>query len=105
MKMLKASDAETIAKEFLLDDLEILAADREFFCVIAARDTGSDWYIIEIGIEGLPDRWILQVFDTGQCDPCYTFSSPVSSGENDDLEEFPHKIAAVVAAERAGGII
>jgi hypothetical protein len=56
-------------------------------------------------VEGLPDKWVLQVFDVGQCDPCYTFVSPMPAGEDADLQEFPSRIATVVAQERSGGLI
>ncbi|MGF1458093.1 MAG: hypothetical protein ACFBSG_03615 [Leptolyngbyaceae cyanobacterium] len=79
--------------------------DREFFAVLSNRESGSEWYVVEIGVEGLPDKWILQVFDTGNCDPCYTFSSPMPAGEDADLQEFPPSIATAIATERNGGRI
>jgi len=103
--MLQTADAQTLALSFLLEDLEIPADDREFFSVLACRAAGSEWYTVEIGVEGLPDRWVLQVFDTGQCDPCYTFSSPMPPGEDADLQEFPPAIAQAVATERNEGRI
>ena len=105
MMTLPATDAKTLAMDFLMQDLEIPEMDQDFFCVLSTRETGSDWYVVEIGVEGLPDKWALQVFDTGQCDPCYTFASPMPAGEDVDLEEFPTRIAEVISKERAGGII
>lgn len=105
MMTLPATDAKTLAMEFLMGDLEIPDTDQDFFCVLSTRETGSDWYAVEIGVEGLPDKWTLQVFDTGQCDPCYTFVSPMPAGEDVDLEEFPTRIAEVIAKERTGGMI
>ena len=70
MMTLPATDAKTLAMDFLMKDLEIPEADQDFFCVVSARETGSDWYVVDIGVEGLPDKWTLQVFDVGQCDPC-----------------------------------
>lgn len=105
MVTLPVTDAKTLAMDFLMEDLVIPEIDRDFFCVITARETGSEWYVVEIGVEGLPDKWTLQVFDTGQCDPCYTFVSPMPAGEDADLDEFPTRIAEVVAQERAGGMI
>ncbi|HIK57452.1 MAG TPA: hypothetical protein IGS37_20085 [Synechococcales cyanobacterium M55_K2018_004] len=99
---LLALDAEQIAMDFLMNDLEIPAEERDFFTILSARHTGSEWYVVEIGIEGLPDKWVLQVFDTGDCDPCYTFVSPMPPGEDSDLAEFPESIAVIVAAERRG---
>lgn len=102
MMTLAKTDAESTAINFLLDDLEIPAEDRDFFSIIDARATGSEWYVVEVGVAGLPDKWVLQVFDTGQCDPCYTFSSPMPEGEDADLAEFPVRIAEIVASERTG---
>lgn len=105
MTTLVATDAKTIAMEFLMADLEIPEEDQDFFSVLTARSTGSDWYTVEIGVEGLPDKWVLQVFDTGLCDPCYTFVSPMPAGEDADLQEFPDDIARALSTERAGGRI
>ena len=102
---LSTTDAEALALEFLLEDLEIPDDDRDFFSVISARETGSEWYVVEIGVAGLPDKWILQVFDTGTCDPCYTFNSPMPGGEDADLQEFPESIAKAIAAERSSGLL
>ena len=101
MNALLTTDAEALAIDFLMADLEIPEEDQNFFSILSARETGSDWYVVEIGVAGLPDKWVLQVFDTGQCDPCYTFVSPMPAGEDADLEEFPSRIAEVVARERA----
>lgn len=100
MMTLSTTDAETLAMDFLMEDLEIPAVDQDFFSILSARETGSDWYVVEIGVEGLPDKWVLQVFDTGICDPCYTFVSPMPAGEDADLEEFPDQIAKAIATER-----
>jgi hypothetical protein len=105
MPTLMTTDAATIALEFLMTDLEIPEADQDFFSVLTTRATGSEWYVVEIGVEGLPDKWVLQVFDTGVCDPCYTFVSPMPAGEDADLQEFPAPIASALAAERSGGKI
>ncbi|MBE9059851.1 hypothetical protein [cf. Phormidesmis sp. LEGE 11477] len=99
--MVTTTKAEQLAMTFLVDDLEIPAEDQSFFLIISARETGSSWTVVEIGVAGLPDKWVLQVFDTGQCDPCYTFISPMPKGEDADLSEFPDRIAEVVATERA----
>lgn len=105
MTTLVTTDAETIAMEFLMTDLEIPDEDRDFFSVLSCRHAGSAWYVVEIGVEGLPDKWVLQVFDTGTCDPCYTFMSPMPAGEDADLQEFPDCIARVLSTERTGGRI
>jgi hypothetical protein len=103
MTALPVIDAKTIALDFLMTDLEIPEVDQDFFSVLSVRPTGSDWFVVEIGVDGLPDKWVLQVFDTGQCDPCYTFVSPMPPGEDADLQEFPDDIARVLMTERAGG--
>lgn len=98
-----STEAGQLALNFLVEDLNIASDDRDFFTVLSARQTGSEWYVVEIGIEGLPDKWAVQVFDTRECDPCYTFISPVAASEVDaDLIEFPAEIAEVVATERRG---
>ncbi len=103
MMALSNQEAKDLAIAFLMDDLSIPQDDQDFFAVLSARPTGSEWYVVEIGIEGLPDKWAIQVYDTRQCDPCYTFLSPMPAWEDEDLQEFPISIADVVAAERSGG--
>ena len=105
MMTLAITDARSAALDFLLADLEIPETDWDFFNVISTRETGSDWYVVEIGVEGLPDKWVLQVFDTGRCDPCYTFTTPMPPGEDIDLDAFPESIAAAIATERSDGKI
>ncbi len=86
---------------FLMEDLEIPTDDQEWFSVLDVRPVGETWYIVEIGVEGLPDQWVLQVYDTGECDPSYTFKSPVSSTEGDTgLADLPEAIAQILATER-----
>ncbi|NEQ96489.1 MAG: hypothetical protein F6K30_07170 [Cyanothece sp. SIO2G6] len=101
---LSLADAKPLALKFLIEDLEIPDDDQDFFYVLDARETNDSWHIVEVGIEGLPDKWVLQVFDTGQCDPCYTFVSPMPAGVDDALNEFPERIAEVIASERTGGM-
>ncbi|MDB9527244.1 hypothetical protein PN498_14690 [Oscillatoria sp. CS-180] len=103
--ILQATDAKVLAMEFLMMDLEIPEDDQEFFAVLSAHRSGSEWHVVEVGVEGLPDKWVLQVFDTGICDPCYTFTTPAPAGDDADLQVFPEAIAIVVAAERNGGRI
>ncbi|MEM1278540.1 MAG: hypothetical protein AAGG53_00680 [Cyanobacteria bacterium P01_H01_bin.152] len=105
MMTLQTKDATAIARDFLMTDLAIPEVDQDFFAVLSTRASGSEWYVVEIDVEGLPDKWVLQVFDTGICDPCYTFSSPMPTGEDADLEEFPPAIAEAIATERNGGRI
>jgi hypothetical protein len=103
MMDLLTKDAHKLAINFLMVDLGIPEEDQEYFTVLSARPVGSNWDVVEIGIEGLPDKWVVQVFDTGECDPCYTFNSPMPAFEDTDLAEFPLSIAEIVATERQGG--
>jgi hypothetical protein len=69
--------------------------------VLSSRPIGETWSVVEIGVEGLPDKWVLQVWDTGECDPSYTFASPIKAA-TPDLEEFPEPVAHAIATERKG---
>ncbi|HIK15484.1 MAG TPA: hypothetical protein IGS53_09410 [Leptolyngbyaceae cyanobacterium M33_DOE_097] len=87
---------------FLMDDLAIPLEDQEWFSVLGTRLVGETWYVVEIGVEGLPDKWVLQIYDTGECDPSYTFNSPVQATEADTgLEDLPEAIADILATERS----
>ncbi len=91
-----------LAIAFLMTDLDIPPEDQEWFSVLALRPIGETWHVVEIGVEGLPDKWIIQVYDTGECDPSYTFSSPVKATEADTgLAEMPEAIAHALATERS----
>ncbi|NJR64714.1 MAG: hypothetical protein HC772_04330 [Leptolyngbyaceae cyanobacterium CRU_2_3] len=91
-----------LAIAFLMQDLEIAPDDQEWFSVLSVRPIGETWNVVEIGVEGLPDKWIVQVYDTGECDPSYTFSSPVKATETDTgLEDLPEAIAQILATERS----
>ncbi|MEM9447181.1 MAG: hypothetical protein AAGA75_01440 [Cyanobacteria bacterium P01_E01_bin.6] len=93
--------AQQIALDFLINEWELSAEDSEWFSVLSCRAVGETWSVVEIGIEGLPDKWVLQVFDTGYCDPNYTFSSPVQASESDTgLDDMPERIAEIIASER-----
>jgi hypothetical protein len=93
--------AQHLALDFLINEWELSADDSEWFSVLSGREVGETWNVVEVGIEGLPDKWVLQVFDTGYCDPNYTFSSPVQASESDTgLDDMPERIAEIVASER-----
>lgn len=84
-----------------MQDLEISPEDQEWFSVLGVRAVGQTWHVVEIGVEGLPDQWVVQVYDTGECDPNYTFRTPVQATEADTgLEELPEAIAQILSAER-----
>ncbi|EKQ67161.1 hypothetical protein OsccyDRAFT_4986 [Leptolyngbyaceae cyanobacterium JSC-12] len=98
---LSASDAGQVAIEFLMTDLEVPPEEQDWFSVLNVRQVGETWYVVEIGVEGLPDQWVLQVYDTGDCDPSYTFRSPIKPTESDTgLEDLPAAIAQILATER-----
>ena len=88
------------AKTFLADEWQLSPADRTWFTAVACSLIEQGWYSIQLGIYGCPDTWVLQVYDTGQCDPCYTFQSP-SIQATDELQVLPDAIAAMLLAERA----
>lgn len=103
MMTCSATEAESIALAFLMEDLGIPEDEQDFFSVLTSRSTDADWHVVEVGIEGLPDKWVLQVFSTGECDPCYTFVSPIAPSETDTgLDEFPPAIADILLQERQG---
>ncbi len=95
-----------IAFDFLVDEWSLSREDQDWISVLGSRMVDGSWYIIEIGIEGLPDKWVLQVYDTQQCDPNYTFITPISASEqNTGLADFPDKIAEVLESERNSWLI
>lgn len=100
--MLNQTEANQVAVDFLMTEWELSDDDREWFAVLNSRAVQQSWYVVEVGVEGLPDRWVFQVYDTGECDPNYTFVSPVAGATSDtsDLEELPEKIADAIASER-----
>ncbi|MEA5621011.1 hypothetical protein VB711_24710 [Cronbergia sp. UHCC 0137] len=99
--LLTSTDAGQIALEFLLADWNISEEYRDWFTIVNSRLIGESWYVIELGVEGFPDRWFIQVYDTGMCDPNYTFNSPISGSEGYiDLQTLPNMISEVLVAER-----
>jgi hypothetical protein len=101
---LSPTAAQQLALNFFLEDWEIPEAEREFFAPLDARRVDARWCIVEIGVEGLPDKWIIQVYDeTKDCDPCFTFVSPIKASESETgLEELPESIAKILRSERQG---
>jgi hypothetical protein len=97
------TEAQRLAFDFLMEEWDISPADREWFLVLKSRWVKDSWYVVEIGVEGLPDRWVIQVYDTGECDPNYTFNSPISvKAGTAELAEFPPQVALAIARERQG---
>lgn len=99
---LKATDAEQLALNYFLQDWDIPEDDRDFFVVLDSRSVDDLWYVVEIAVEGLPDKWVIQVYDeTKDCDPCFTFQSPIKASESETgLEEVPESIAEILRSER-----
>ena len=99
---LTSTDAEQLALNFFLEDWEIPEDDRDFFVALNSRLVNDSWYVVEIGVEGLPDQWVIQVYDeTKDCDPCFTFVSPIKASESETgLEEMPESIAEILRSER-----
>ncbi|HAC65985.1 MAG TPA: hypothetical protein DCF68_21245 [Cyanothece sp. UBA12306] len=102
--MISLKDAEKMAIDFLMAEWELSEIERDWFCVIKSRPIpDSWWYIVEIAIKDLPDKWVIQVYEDGECDPCYTFTSPFyKSNITTELKELPQGIAVAINEERAG---
>ncbi|MEM8721082.1 MAG: hypothetical protein AAGE84_17580 [Cyanobacteria bacterium P01_G01_bin.39] len=104
---LTAKHAEKMALEFFLEDYELPEDDRDFFVPLSSHSVDNRWYVVEIGVEGLPDKWIIQVYDeTKDCDPCFTFVSPIEATESETgLEEMPESIAEILRSERKNVVV
>ncbi len=99
--LLTSTDAGEIALEFLMAEWNLSDNDREWFTVVDSRLIGESWYTVEISVEGLPDKWYIQVYDTGECDPNYTFVSPIRGAQRyDDLSDLPELVVEVMISER-----
>jgi hypothetical protein len=99
--MIDAIEAEQLAFEFLTNEWSVPAEDKDWFTIVSSRTMGEDGYDVEIGIDGFPDRWIIEVYDNGKCESEYEFTSPIKDSEtNSDLEDLPNWIAQVLIAER-----
>jgi hypothetical protein len=99
---LTSTDAKQLALNFFLEDWEIPEDDRDFFCTLDTHEVDDLWYVVEVGIEGLLDKWVVQVYyETKDCDPCFTFVSPINASESETgLEELPESIAEILRSER-----
>ena len=99
---LQATEAEQLALNYFLEDWEITDDERDFLVVLDSRPVDDRWYVVEIGIEGLPDKWIIQVYDeTRDCDPCFTFNSPIKASHSETgLEELPESLAEILLSQR-----
>lgn len=100
---LTSTNAEKLALKFLIEEWGISLEHQEWFTILDSRAVGESWYVVEIGVAGLPDQWIIQVYDTGECDPNYTFYSPIQGSEGYvDLIDLPEIVAEVLVSERKG---
>jgi hypothetical protein len=99
--LLSAREAGKIALDFLMEEWNVSEEEEEWFVIFSCRMLGPYWYVVEISVEGLPDRWFIQVYDTGECDPNYTFSSPIRASDRYmDLKQLPSIIAEILVSER-----
>jgi hypothetical protein len=99
--LLTSIDAGQIALEFLMADWNISEPNREWFTIFNSSLIGQCWYIVELGIAGFADRWFIQVYDNGECDPNYTFISPMRGSDGYvDLMDLPELVAEVLVSER-----
>ncbi len=104
--MISLSEAEQNALEFIVEEWELSNQEKELLTVTNSRKIDDKWwYIVEVQVNALPDKWVMQVYDDGECDPCYTFVSPFSEGEiSANLEKIPQKLALALKEERMGHI-
>jgi hypothetical protein len=104
--MITVTDAKTSALDFLMEEWEFSEIDRECLDILDARlMTNARWYVVEIGVKGLPDKWVFQIYEEGDCDPCYTFVSPFKNGDiTTDLEKVTENLAIALKKERGGYI-
>lgn len=93
-------DAQGRALNFLADEWNLSTDDQEWLSVLTARLIGESWYVVEVGVEGLPDKWAVQVYDTGECDPDYSFMSPIATLDETEAEAFPAAISEMLQSER-----
>lgn len=99
--LMTATEAGKIALEFLLADWNLAEEYRDWFTIVHSRLMGEYWYTVELGVEGFPDRWFIHVYDSGSCNPNYSFKSPISGTDGYvDLKSLPPIIADVLVAER-----
>lgn len=100
--MIDPTEAEQLAFSFLMAEWDISEQEEEWFTILGSRLVTDMWYVVEIGVEGLPDQWAIQVYDTGYCDPNYSFISPMRAEDGvADLAELPERIAQAIASERS----
>lgn len=100
--MIDPTEVEQLALSFLMREWDICEENQERFTILGSRLVTDMWYIVDIGVERLPDRWAIQVYDTAACDPNYTFTSPTNAkDETADLAQLPERVAQAIASERS----
>ncbi len=106
LTMISLSEAEQKAIEFITEEWELSKQEKELFSIENSRKIDDKWwYIVEVTVNSLPDKWVIQVYEDGDCDPCYTFVSPFSEKEiSNHLEQIPNKLALAIQQERKGYI-
>lgn len=104
--MISLVEAEKKAIEFIVEEWELSEQEKELFFVEKSRRIDDKWwYIVEVKVNNLPDKWVIQVYDDGDCDPCYTFVSPFSESEKTkQLDNIPQRLALALQEERTGHI-
>ena len=106
LAMISLSEAEQKAIELITDEWELSDQEKNLFVINNSRKIDDKWwYMGEVTVNNLPDKWVVQVYDDGDCDPCYTFVSPFSEQEKSTyLDKLPNKLALAVQEERKGHI-
>ena len=106
LAMISLSEAEQKAIEFITVEWELSDHEKILFVINNSRKIDDKWwYMVEVTVNNLPDKWVVQVYDDGDCDPCYTFVSPFSEQEKSTyLDKLPNKLALAVQEERKGHI-
>lgn len=106
LKRVSTVQAEHLAFEFLSEEWLLSPIDQGWLILLTSRYTDNHWYIVELGVQGSPDRWIIQVYDNGECDPNYTFDSPLTGHkDNANLSRYPQRIADMIYTERNGWLM
>ncbi|MGK7938990.1 MAG: hypothetical protein AB4062_02295 [Crocosphaera sp.] len=104
--MISLSEAEQKAIEFIVEEWQLSNQEKDLLTIEDSRKIDDKWwYIVEVAVNNLPDKWVMQVYDDGECDPCYTFVSPFSESEKSaNLDNLPKKLALALKEERTGHI-
>jgi hypothetical protein len=102
--MISLSEAEKKAIDFIIEEWELSLQEKDLFKIENSRRIDDKWwYIVEVTVKNLPDKWVIQVYDDGECDPCYTFVSPFSEAEKSaNLDSLPERLASALQEERIG---